>query len=111
MATSYKTLGQVDLTTTSLTDLVTVGAGKEVIISTIVIANRTASADSFRIAIRTDGDAISNKHYVAFDVPVAANDSTTLTLGISMVATDVLTVKATTADVLSINVFGAEITL
>jgi hypothetical protein len=111
MATSYKTLGQVDLTTTSLTDLVTVGAGKEVIISTIVIANRTASADSFRIAIRTDGDAISNKHYVAYDVPVAANDSTTLTLGISMVATDVLSVKATTADVLSINVFGAEITL
>jgi hypothetical protein len=111
MATSYKTLGQVDLTTTSLTDLVTVGAGKEVVISTIVIANRTASADSFRIAIRKDGDAISNKHYVAFDVPVAANDSTTLTLGISMVATDVLTVKATTADVLSINVFGAEITL
>jgi hypothetical protein len=111
MATSYKTLGQVDLTTTSLTDLVTVGAGKEVIISTIVIANRTATADSFRIAIRTDGDAISNKHYVAYDVPVAANDSTTLTLGISMVATDVLSVKATTADVLSINVFGAEITL
>jgi hypothetical protein len=111
MATSYKTLGQVDLTTTSLTDLVTVGAGKEVVISTIVIANRTASADSFRIAIRTDGDAISNKHYVAYDVPVAANDSTTLTLGISMVATDVLTVKATTADVLSVNVFGAEITL
>jgi hypothetical protein len=111
MATSYKTLGQVDLTTTSLTDLVTVGAGKEVVISTIVIANRTASADSFRIAIRTDGDAISNKHYVAYDIPVAAADSITLTLGISMVATDVLTVKATTADVLSINVFGAEITL
>jgi hypothetical protein len=111
MATSYKTLGQVDLTTTSLTDLVTVGAGKEVIISTIVIANRNAAADSFRIAIRTDGDAISNKHYVAYDVPVAANDSTTLTLGISMVATDVLSVKATTADRLSINVFGAEITL
>jgi hypothetical protein len=88
-----------------------VGAGKEVVISTIVIANRTASADSFRIAIRTDGDAISNKHYVAYDIPVAAADSITLTLGISMVATDVLTVKATTADVLSINVFGAEITL
>jgi hypothetical protein len=111
MATSYKTLGQVDLTTTSLTDLVTVGAGKEVVISTIVIANRTASADSFRIAIRTDGDAISNKHYVAYDIPIAGADSTTLTLGISMVATDVLSVKATTADVLSINVFGAEITL
>ena len=111
MATSYKTLGQVDLTTTSLTDLVTVGAGKEVIISTIVIANRNAAADSFRIAVRTDGDAISNKHYIAYDVQVAANDSTTLTLGVSMVATDVLSVQATTADRLSINVFGAEITV
>jgi len=111
MATSYKTLGQVDLTTTSLTDLVTVSAGKEVVISTIVICNRNAAADSYRIAVRTDGDAISNKHYIAYDVPVAANDSTTLTLGISMVATDVLSVQATTADRLSINVFGAEITV
>ena len=86
-------------------------SGKEVIISTIVIANRNAAADSFRIAVRVDGDAISNKHYIAYDVPVAANDSTTLTLGISMAATDVLSVQATTADRLSINVFGAEITV
>ena len=111
MATSYKTLGQVDLATTSLTPLVTVGAGKEVIISTIVICNRTATADSYRIAVQTEGDSIANKHYIAYDVPVAANDSTTLTLGISMAATDVLSVKATTADRLSINVFGAEITV
>ena len=111
MATSYRTLGQVDLTTTALTTLLTVGAGKEVIISTIVIANRNAAADSFRIAIQTEGDSIANKHYIAYDVPVAANDSTTLTLGITMSATDVLSVKAATADRLSINVFGAEITV
>jgi len=42
---------------------------------------------------------------------VAANDSTTLTLGITMAATDVLSVKTETADRLSINVFGAEITV
>jgi len=111
MATSYRTLGQVDLTTTALTTLLTVGAGKEVIISTIVIANRSATATTYRIAIQTDGDAISNKHYIAYDVPVAANDSTTLTLGIAMVATDVLSVQAGTAERLSINVFGAEITV
>ena len=111
MATNYKSIAQVDLTTTALTDIYTVGSGKETVISTIIIANRNASADSFRIAVRVDGDAISNKHYIAFDVPVAANDSTTLTLGITMSATDVLSVKAATADRLSINVFGAEITV
>jgi len=58
-----------------------------------------------------DGDAISNQHYIAFDVPVAANDSTTLTLGITMLATDVMTVSAGDADALSINAFGAEVTV
>ena len=111
MATKYGSLAQVDLTTTALTDIYTVGSGKETVVSTIIIANRTSSADSFRIAVRVDGDAISNKHYIAYDVPVAANDSTTLTLGITMAATDVLSVKTETADRLSINVFGAEITV
>ena len=58
-----------------------------------------------------DGDAISNKHYIAYDVPVAANDSTTLTLGITVKATDVISVQATTADRLSVNAFGAEVTV
>ena len=111
MATNYKSLAQVDLTTTALTDIYTVGAGKETVISTIIIANRNAAADSFRIAVRVDGDAISNKHYIAYDVPVAANDSTTLTLGITLQATDVVTVSAGTADRLSVNAFGAEVTV
>lgn len=111
MATSYTVLGQQDLTTTNLTDIYTVGSGKEAVISTIIIANRESSADSFRIAIRTGGDPISNEHYIAYDVPIAANDSTTLTLGITVEATDVVSVKATTADYLSVNIFGAEVTI
>jgi hypothetical protein len=111
MATSYKSLGQLDLTTTSLTTLYTCPTGKETVISTVIIANRTASATTFRLAIRVDGDAISNQHYIAYDVPVAANDSTTLTLGITLKATDVVSVQAGTADRLSVNAFGAEITV
>lgn len=111
MASSYKTLGQLDLTTTSLTDLYTVPASTETVVSTVVIANRTASPTTFRLAARIDGDAISNRHYLAFDVPVAANDSTTLTLGIALEATDVISVQAGTANALSINAFGAEVTV
>ena len=111
MATSYKSLGQLDLTTTSLTDLYTCPSSTETVVSTIVIANRNASATTFRIAIRVDGDAISNQHYIAYDVPVAANDSTTLTLGITLLATDVITVAAGDANRLSVNAFGAEVTV
>ena len=111
MATSYKSLGQLDLTTTSLTDLYTVPASTETVVSTVIIANRDDEATTFRLAIRVDGDAISNQHYIAYGVPVAANDSTTLTLGITLKATDVVTVSAGTADRLSVNAFGAEVTV
>jgi len=111
MATAYKTLGQLDLTTSSLTTLYTCPASTETVISTVVIANRSTSADTFRLAMRVDGDAISAKHWLAYDVPVAASDSTTLTLGVAMAATDVLSVAAAgTASLLSVNAFGAEVT-
>lgn len=112
MATSYKTLGQLDMTSSSLTTLYTCPASTETVISTVIIANRAAAADTFRLALRTNGDAIADKHYIAYDVPVAANDSTTLTLGITMEATDILSVAAGgTASTLSFNAFGAEVTV
>ena len=111
MATAYKSLGQLDLTTTSLTDLYTCPSSTETVVSTVIIANRDDEATTFRLAIRVDGDAISNQHYIAYDVPVASNDSTTLTLGITMLATDVMTVSAGDADRLSVNAFGAEVTV
>ena len=108
MANAYKVLGQNDLAATTLTDVYTVPASTETVISTIIIANRTASAESFRIAIRPNGATISYEHYIAYDVPIAANDSTTLTLGITLDAADVLSVYASAVD-LSVNVFGTEI--
>jgi hypothetical protein len=75
---------------------------------TIIVANRAATAGSFRIAVRPDGATIANQHYIAYDVPIAANDSTTLTLGLTMDATDVLTVRCSSAD-MSVSVFGTEI--
>ena len=112
MASSYKILGQVDMTSSSLTTLYTCPASTETVISTIIIANRASAADTFRLAMRDGGEAISDKHYLAYDVPVAANDSTTLTLGVAMQATDVLSIAAGgTASELSFNAFGAEVTI
>jgi len=109
MATSYKILGQAHLTTTSPTDIYTVGASTETIISTIIVANITGSATTFDIAFRDDGDTLANLHYAAKQVPIAANDSTTLTLGITLEATDVVTCQAGDADALTFQIYGAEI--
>lgn len=108
MANAYKVLGQEDLPATTLTDVYTVPASTETVISTLIIANRTASAETYRVAIRPAGASVSDEHYIAYDVPLAANDSTALTLGITLEATDVLSVYASAVD-LSVNVFGTEI--
>jgi hypothetical protein len=109
MANVYKVLGQSDLPATTLTSVYTVPAATEAVISTIIIANRAATAKSFRLAIRPDGASISNSHYIAYDVAIAANDSTTLTLGLTLNAADVISAYASAVD-LSVNVFGTEIT-
>lgn len=109
MATAYKVLGQAAPGATTATDVYTVPATTESVISTIVIANRSATAATFRLSVRPDGASQLNEHYLAYDVPLAGNDSTTLTLGITMNAGDVITVYGSTAN-LSWNVFGTEIT-
>ena len=109
MATSYKILGQAHLTTTSDTDIYTCPASTETIISTLIVANIGTAATTFNIALREDGDTLADKHYIAKEVPIAANDSTTLTLGMALEATDVVTCAAGTGNALSINLFGAEI--
>jgi hypothetical protein len=105
---SYKVLAQSAPAATTATNVYTVPPTTETVISTIVIANRDSSAGTFRLSVRPDGDAQADEHYIAYDVPIAANDSTTLTLGITMDAADVLTAYCSSAD-MSINVFGTEI--
>ena len=108
MAYIYKVLGQSAPSATTNTDVYTVGAGKQAIISTITVANRSATARTYRIAVRPAGATLANEHYIAYDVSLAANDTTALTLGITLAATDVVTVYASTAD-LSFGIFGSEI--
>lgn len=106
---AYKILGQAHLTTTSDANIYTVPAATETVVSTIVVANIGTVATTFNLAVREDGDTLDNKHYIAKGVPIAASDSTTLTLGITMDASDVITAAAGTANALSFNVFGSEI--
>ena len=108
MASTYKVLAQSAPSATTNTDVYTVGSGKSAVVSTITVCNRAASSATYRIAIRVAGATIANEDYIAYDSTVPANDSIALTLGVTLAATDVVTVYASTAN-LSFNLFGAEI--
>lgn len=109
MANAYKVLAQSAPSATTATDVYTVPASTEAVISTIIIANRASSPGTYRLSVRPNGAAESTLHFVAYDVPIAANDSVTLTLGVTMDAADVLTAYCSSAN-MSVNVFGTEIT-
>lgn len=108
MPTIYKVLGQSAPAATTDTTLYTVPAATSTVVSTLSIANRGAASATYRIAIRPAGASIVTLHYIAFDAIVPANDGILLTIGITLAATDVVTVRASTADT-TFNLFGSEI--
>lgn len=108
MAVVYKVLGQSNPAATTATTLYTVPASTSAVISTITICNQGVSSDSYRIAIRPAGAALTAAHYIAYNSAIPAYDSISLTIGITLATTDVVTVYAGTAN-LSFNLFGSEI--
>ena len=108
MATTYKVLGQSAPSATTATALYTVGAGKSAVVSTIAVCNRAASSATYRISVRPAGATLANQHYLAYDATITANNTTMLTIGVTLAATDVLEVYASTAN-FSFSAFGTEI--
>lgn len=108
MATTYKVLGQSNPSAASDSTLYTVPAATSAVVSTISVANLGTSG-TFRIAVRPAGASIANQHYIAYDVPLNANDSITYTIGVTLAATDVITVRASNTS-FAFSVFGSELT-
>ena len=108
MATAYKVLGQSAPSGATDTALYTVPSGTSTVVSTLSICNRGVST-AFRAAVRPSGATLANQHYIVYDNYVNAGDAVFLTLGITLAATDVVTVRAGTAD-MSFSLFGSEIT-
>ena len=109
MAITYKVLGQSNPSANTNTDLYTVPSSTSAVCSTIVICNQASSAATFRVAVRPAGAAIATSQYISYDSNLNANDSITLTIGITLATTDVVTVRANTTTV-SFSLFGSELT-
>lgn len=104
--TTPKVLGQVKPSANTVTALVTVGASKTAVISTVTVCNLGAFT-TYRIAVRPSGATLEDKHYVAFDCGIGPNTTDTITLGIGLGANDVMDVS--TPGTLAFGAFGAEV--
>lgn len=110
MAFGYKILGQAAPADTNVADLYTVPASTEAIISTLAVANVTATDATYRIYVREAGATAGNSNALVFDATATANTTTTIGIGITLTATDVVTVQSGTADALTFHAFGTEVT-
>ena len=107
MADDLKVLGQLDPAATTITVLYTVPDMTQTTISSIVAANRTGSAITFRLSVHVAGAGANDKQFLYYDKSVAANDSLAIVIGITLNQTDVLKVYTSAVD-MSFNVFGCE---
>lgn len=108
MPSSYKVLGQATDASTAA-DLYTVPAATQAVISSISICNTTASQHTFRILVRPAGAGAAAVHRLAYDAPIAGNDTIILTVGLTVEATDVITVEASNNG-LVFHAYGSEVT-
>lgn len=115
MPSTYRVLGQVNPTANTLSTLYTaptvVGSlFTSTVASTLTICNLASANATYGIAVRPTGEAIANKHYIASNATVPGFDTVLVTIGLTLSATDVISVSASTAN-LVFNLYGSEVTL
>lgn len=108
MATTYKILGQVQPTLGTNTTLYTVPSATSTVISTLTICNAGLNAGTYNVAVRQAGASLTGAQYIAFSASLNPGDTSALTMGMTLAATDVVTVYSSNAG-LSFNLFGSEI--
>lgn len=106
---TFKVLGQVAPAAATLTTLYTVPAATQIVASSIVVCNRDAGLAAVRVSVAVAGAADSVEQYVAYDSLLPGNDTIAMVLGVTMSATDVMRVYASTI-FLSFSLFGEVIT-
>lgn len=112
MPLSYKILAQaMTLASNAQVTLLTVGSGKSISVSSIIVTNTSASARTYRIAVLPSAEAggsVSSKHYIAYDATLSPNETREIRGGITLTAGDQVRVYGSTAEI-AVNMYGVEI--
>jgi hypothetical protein len=109
MATTYKVLGQINPTANTATTLYTVPAATQTVVSTIAVCNQAATASTFSLAVQPAGAAITAKHYLNYQTPIPGNDTITITIGLTLGNTDVISANVGSGSI-SVHAYGSELT-
>lgn len=110
-AYAYKILGQLAPTTTAETSFSAVGTGKAWVVSTLSISNITGTNAYATVSICQNGAATSNANTWMANILIPANSMNAFTVGLTLAAGDLIRVTSGTADALSFQLFGSEITI
>lgn len=108
MTFTRKVLGQAKPAAATLTDLYTVGALKQAWVSSIVATNESATPTAIRVSVAVAGAADATSQYIAYDLPIGANEVITFDLGVGLATTDKIRCYCTLATV-NFSAFGGEI--
>jgi len=108
MPQAYKVLAQSAPSATTSTDLLTVGGGKSIVSSTLSVCNRGSTSATYRVSVRPAGATLANLHYVIYDAAIMGNDTVTLSLGVTLAATGIVSIYASNGN-LSFSLFGVEL--
>lgn len=111
MAKTYKRLGAAVPAASTYSDLYAVPASTSTVLSTISICNTASNAATFRLGITASATAASaiaiSEHFV-YDTSVPGNDTTMITVGVSMGDRQKLICRANSGSV-AFNAWGVEI--
>jgi hypothetical protein len=106
---AYKVLGRKAAAATTAEELYAVPSASAAVVSSIVIANRSGSARTYRLAVKpTSGTTLANEHYLVYDATVPGNDTVVLTIGVTLASSNVIVTYASAAD-LTFTAFGSEL--
>jgi hypothetical protein len=99
MPSAQKILGQVKPSGATDTDLYTVPASTDTILSCLFACNQSGTQDTIRVWLAPAGAATSSEQYLYYDFPVPGNQTFLLTTGPGLATTDVIRVRSANGDI------------
>jgi len=108
--TTYKRLAAAagNGTIATASTLYTCPAATAAVVSSVVICNASSTAYTYTLAVHT-GTAFAAGSYVVYQATIAANDTVSLTLGVTLDATNKYLLASSSNAAVNFSVFGAEI--
>lgn len=92
----------------ALTDVYTVPASSQAVISTLTVANLASEDTTYRVLVLPSGQTAAKKNFIVFDAEITANSTDTITLGMTLNAGDKLQIASDSGNVAA-TAFGSEI--